>query len=121
MAESEKYESWTYTCECTQCHWRAEYVEGEEWERGAARRHANMNNHKVKTISIKMIIPDQEKMNKEPSEADREVAWCRQCERHVGVGAGRMFRAAVKSHAKHTYHDVDITPNPKFKKKVKPY
>jgi hypothetical protein len=115
MTESkERVESWTYTCSCLVCDWKVTYAEGE-WQRGAASIHADRFGHRVKTVSEKIISPTSF-VAKEPTSKDREIAFCETCKRYLGVGAGRMFAAAWRSHYASTQHDITVKPNPAYKK-----
>lgn len=118
MAEKE-LSMWTYECECLAegCKWKAVFEDRSTWESGAAAKHARIFNHRVKATSIKIIDPSAVREDKQPDHRDRYIGKCRDCGRFIGVGAGRMFYAAVRSHETRTGHAVNISQNPAWKPK----
>lgn len=120
MAEAkERVESWTYYCQCLECDWKASYAEGN-WQRGAASIHADRFGHRVKTVSEKVVVPIAF-VAKEPTSKDMNTAYCEICKRYLGVGAGRMFNAAWRSHYASTKHNITVKPNPTYKKPRRRY
>lgn len=111
---------WTYECACLDegCKWKAVFTDRASWEAGAAAKHAKIFNHRVKTVSVKIIDPaGGEEKPAVPTAKDKYIGQCRDCGRYLGVGAHRMFNAAVKSHENRTGHVVNVTANPKWRPK----
>lgn len=115
----ESGDEWSYSVECLHpgCGWKESWQDAATWKKGCARVHADQNGHRVRTVSTKVIVPKEAAPtipDKEPTEKDRDTAYCEQCKRYIGVGAGKFFQAATKAHYKKTRHTIRYSPNPKY-------
>lgn len=116
----ERYAEWSYECVCLEkgCGWKAVWESADTWKKGAATLHADSTGHAVKTTSTKVVRPKAQESSieeKEPLDTDRSTAYCAECKRYVGVGAGRFFNAAVAKHRNATEHTITIRSNKNYR------
>lgn len=109
-----------YVAKCRECEWSVEWESADTWRKGAPREHVRATGHTVDTEmrSTSVLMPGPAAAVKagveKPDPKDKYIAYCKQCQRYIGVKAGRFFNAAWKSHQKKTKHDVSVKPNPRY-------
>lgn len=105
---------WQYSEKCLDCTWGRVWVTDEPWERSGANKHRRETGHRVRVINHReyTLVPfpgyDAEPVKKKA--VDTHFAFCPECQKRIGEGAGKMLRLAVGSHERASGHKVEVRP-----------